>query len=479
MTKYRENMAFVDTAWLRMERPTNLMMITGVMILEEPLSMSALTRLIEQRLGHFDRFRQRVVMPSTPLGTPHWEFDPHFDIRSHIHHIALPAPGDQAALEAVVSDIASTPLDFSKPLWSYHLVDGVGSGCALVGRLHHCIADGIALMAVLLSLTDDSPTAYLEEAEEPDSAESPHKPGLLEIAADQARSALYSSRRLGQLIRHESAETVAHPYHALALAKAGANSAARLAKITLYPADPDTIFRGELSALKRAAWSQPILLNDVKTIGRQINGTVNDVILAAVAGALRHYLEGRGQPLDGISIRAFVPVNIRPLDQALELGNKFGLVMLSLPLGVADRYDRLLAVKAGMDEIKSSPEAVVSWAVLTAMGVAPAPVEELGLQFFQAKTTAVMSNVPGPRHPVYLAGKRLKTVLGWAPASGDMGLSVTIISYDGQIWVGMMTNAQRVPDPGTIIANFQAEFAELRDLAAGLSGEPETPVSVA
>lgn len=477
MTQYRENMSFVDTAWLRMERPTNLMMITGVMLFDQPVPLADVTRIIEQRLLRFDRFRQRVVMPTTPLGTPHWEFDPHFDIHAHIHHIACPAPGDQTALEAVVSDLASTPLDFSKPLWSYHLVDGVGQGCALVGRLHHCIADGIALMGVLLSMTDDNQDGYLtwDAEQEP---ETPTKPSLFEIASTQAQSAWRATRELGQLIRRESWESLTHPFHALEMAKSGANSAARLARITLYPPDPETIFRGQLGTLKRTAWSQAIPLADIKQIGKQVGGTVNDVVLTAISGALRRYLQVRGEPADGVSIRAFVPVNIRPLDQALELGNKFGLVMLSLPLGVADRYDRLLEVKARMDEIKSSPEAVVSWAVLTAMGMAPGAVEELGLQFFQTKTSAVMTNVPGPRQPIYLAGRQLKMLLGWAPASGEMGLSVTINSYAGQVWIGLMSNVNRVPDPATVIAYLHDEFSELQMLAADLDGTPVEPVGV-
>ena len=147
----------VDTAWLRMEDPTNLMMISGIFMFDEPIDLGELRVLIETRLLKFRRFRQKVLRPPLNFMAPFWVDDPHFDVSAHLHQIALPSPGNQIALQKLTNDLMSTPLDFSKPLWQIHLVEGFGDGCALVCRLHHCIADGIALMRVLLSLTDDPP----------------------------------------------------------------------------------------------------------------------------------------------------------------------------------------------------------------------------------------------------------------------------------------------------------------------------------
>ncbi len=457
MTHARELMSLVDKAWLHMEQPVNLMMITGVMIFDEPLDVATVRRVVEERLLHFDRFRQRLVGVEASVGTPYWEPDPHFDVNAHIHHIALPAPGDQATLEALVSDLASTPLDFSKPLWQYHLIDNYGSGCVLVSRLHHCIADGIALMGVLLSMTDDEPQP--ERVDEMMAVE--ERPGRLALMVDQMGAAWRAGRHWIEVAAHEGVESLRHPTHAWELARGGLSGAARLARIMLYPPDPDTIYRGRLGTLKRTAWSHPLSLAAVKEVGQAVGGTVNDVLLTAMAGALRRYMEQRGQMADGLTIRAFVPVNIRPLEEALQLGNRFGLVVLPLPIGLADPRDRLQALKAAMDEIKSSPEAMVSWAVLAAMGLAPTEVETRGLQFFTAKASAVMSNVPGPRRPIYLGGRRLQSIMAWAPASGEMGLSVTIVSYAGQVWLGVMSDAGLVPDPDHIVAAFEAEFAML------------------
>ena len=157
MSKHKETMSNVDTAWLQMDRPTNLMMIASFMTFDEPIDYERLLATIERRLLIFDRFRQRVVPPRIPFGNYAWEDDPHFDIRAHVHRAALPAPGDKAALQAMMSDIISTPLDRSRPLWHYYLLDGYKGGSVIACRLHHSIADGIALMRVLLSMTDLTP----------------------------------------------------------------------------------------------------------------------------------------------------------------------------------------------------------------------------------------------------------------------------------------------------------------------------------
>ena len=161
----RSPLSSVDTAWLRMEHPTNLMMITGVMVFRAPMDFERLKTTLEHRLLRFDRFRQRVVRPRLPIGWPYWQDDPQFDLNQHVHRVSLGASGDLAALEELVNELMSTPLDFSRPLWELHLVEGyadgraIGDGCALIVRLHHCTADGIALVRVLLSLTDTDPAA--------------------------------------------------------------------------------------------------------------------------------------------------------------------------------------------------------------------------------------------------------------------------------------------------------------------------------
>lgn len=435
--------AAVDAAWLRMEDPTNLMMVTGVLLFEGRLDPDRLRAVVEERLLAFPRFRQRVEEPPFGVGVPRWVTDDRFDLDSHIHRVALPAPGDKLALEAFVSDLMSTPLDFSKPLWQLHLVEHAGGG-ALVSRIHHAIADGIALVQVLLSLTDTKPRPR-RSAREP------------RLEGGTGSSLL----RAGGWLAQTGFGLVREPGQALRAAGLGAGAAVTLARLALLPPDPQTALKGPLGVKKRAAWSEPLPLAEVRVAGSRTGGTINDVLVTATAGALRRYLAGRGDAVDGLDVRATVPVNMRPLDEGHRLGNQFGLVFLALPLGIEDPAQRLAEVKRRMDELKSSLQPVVALGVLGAVGYLPSALQSMPIQFFGSKASLVLTNVPGPREPLYLAGERLRRPMFWVPQSGRLGLGVSILSYAGEVVVGVASDAGLVPDPQTIVDSFHAEVEAL------------------
>ncbi len=457
MSLEKEKMANVDTAWWHMEEPTNLMMITAIMVIEGQLDYPRLLKTVEQRLLKFDRFRQRVAANQPAFGPVNWELDPHFDLEAHMHRIGLPAPGGKKELQDLVSDLMSTPLDYNKPLWQYHIVEGYQDGYVIIGRLHHCIADGIALMHLLLSMTDEAPDPVEVEIEE-----SNHR-GRKGPIRRMFGPALGVANFTGKAVS-EGFKTVRHPGRILDAARYGANFTGRLGKVTLRLPDPPTLFKGELGVLKKAAWSDPISLSDVKAIGRVTGGTVNDVMATAVCGALRRYLEDHGVQTAGLNFRAYIPFNLRPQDQPIDLGNKFGLVFLQLPIGTVDQLERLQIIKQRMDELKSSTEPEVAITLLSTVGMLPKEIESTLFKVFHAKATAVMTNVPGPQKPLYLAGSRLRHILGWVPQAGNLALGISILSFDGEILVGINTDAGLVPDPERIIEHFDCEYAELLDL---------------
>jgi WS/DGAT/MGAT family acyltransferase len=244
-------------------------------------------------------------------------------------------------------------------------------------------------------------------------------------------------------------------------AKFGVSAAYRLGRLILLPPDPPTAFKGALGRRKRAAWSKPVPLDDFKAIGQSFGATVNDVLIATASGALRRYLERRGEPTAGLAIRASVPVNLRPPDEAHHLGNSFGLVFLTLPVGVTDPLRRLRVIKKEMDELKRSPEALVAYGVLSVMGLTPVEVERVGLRFFGSKATTVLTNVPGPREPLYLAGRKLDRIMFWVPQSGRLGLGISILSYNGGVMLGVASDEGLVPDPDKIVDAFGTEFQAL------------------
>ena len=444
----RKPLSSADTVWLRMEDPANLMMVTGILMFSRRVDFARLRAVIEERLLTYRRFRQHVVEAPFGVGLPQWVSTRGFDLDAHLHKVAVPEPGDKAALEAFVSDLASTPLDFSKPLWQLHLVD-YGPGSVLVARLHHCIADGMALVAVLLSLADT-------EANPP-----PRATG--EMAPEERLGGLGDLFRAGTAVAQAGLELAQQPGRALDLLGRGAVAAGTLAEIALMPSDPKTSLKGELGFRKRVAWSEPIDLAGVKAVGTREGATINDVLVSATAGALRRYLRARGDQVSGLEIRAAVPVNLRPPDQAHRLGNQFGLALAPLPVGIAGARRRLLETKRRMDEIKSSMQPVVAFGLLSALGLAPSRVQSMALDFFGAKSTLVLTNVPGPRHRLYLAGRRLERVMFWVPQSGRLGLGVSILSYAGEVMVGVASDVGLIPDPHRIVAGFEAELARLVD----------------
>lgn len=453
----REPMAKVDTAWLRMEKPTNLMMITGVLMFEERLDLKAFRKLVAERFLAFKRFRQKAV--DTASGA-FWETDADFDLDWHLRLTALPGAAKKPELERLVSQLASTPLDHSKPLWQFHLVDNYQGGSALIMRIHHCYADGIALVQVMLSLTDIASTpkkgAELSEAWLKQDGER-----ITQRFFTPAKAQLDRAVKMGGKVFEKGMEMYRDPSLAGVIAKEGGEIARELAVALALPDDPPTLFKGPLGVSKRCAWAEPLGLDEVKTICRALDCTVNDVLMASAAGALRSYLIDCGEEVDGLTIRATVPVNLRPLEHAKKLGNHFGLVFLDLPIGEANPLARLEHVAENMRQIKSSRQAVMTFGVLAALGMTPVPVQRFALDLFSRKATAVATNVPGPQMPIYLAGCKLTEQMFWVPQTGGIGMGISILSYNGKVHFGLMTDAKTVNKPDAIIQRFRGEFEKL------------------
>ena len=448
----REPLSTIDAAWLRMEDASHPMMITMAMAFGPPLDPEGLRAMLSERLLGFQRFRQRVVLPKQSSERPYWDDGAEVDLDYHLQAISLRPPGDEEALRDVISELMSTQLDTSRPLWQFHLVEGYGEGWALVGRVHHCLADGSALMHVLLALAgseDGLPRPVATPAVSPE-------PG-------QGRGGL--AGQVTELLVREGLGVLRNPSRVLSLTRLGMGAVASLHKLVMRPHDPETVLRGTVGAAKRAAWSAPMALDEIKAVGNLVGGTVNDVMLTACAGALRRYLQGRGEPVAGLTIRAGLSVNLGSRGDAPELGNQAGSVLVGLPIGMADPLDRLIAVKREMDALKRSPEGALVRALLGAMGMAPQDTQDALVEAHCTRDTAVMANVAGPTERIHLAGAPLETLLFWVPPFGRVGLGLNIISYAGQVRLAVATDRGLVPDPVTIVDAFQVELEALQALA--------------
>ncbi|MDH3746380.1 MAG: wax ester/triacylglycerol synthase family O-acyltransferase, partial [Acidobacteriota bacterium] len=391
-----EPLEAVDSAWLRMETPVNLMTITGVLTLAESLPFERFRRLIEERLVVYDRFRMRVVPSEGASGRARW-VEEGFSLDDHVERAELRNSQSKAELQDLVSRQMSTPLDYDKPLWRFWFVEDFRGGSALVARIHHCIGDGMGLMKVILGMADP-----------------------VDVTVPQV-----GPKRSGTEARHEN---VARRSKLLEAVRVSGSATKALARLLTLKSDPLTRFKGTLGTEKRAVWSERTPLASVKSLGAELGGTINDVLLTAATGAMRAYLLDRGEKIDGLDVRATVPVNLRPPED-VSLGNKFGLVFLSLPVGLADPLGRLRELKRRMDRLKRSPEAFVVFGVLKVLGKAHAELQSRVVSILSKNATAVMTNVPGPRGPLALCGREIDHMMFWVPQSGDVALGVSILSY--------------------------------------------------
>jgi len=466
-----EPMSSIDSFWLGMDEPTNLMVITGLMEFDEMIDYSALRALLEKRLLRYDRFRQMVVWPTTKLGRPFWDEDPNFDIRNHISRVALPTPRDKATLQRMISDLSIIPMDKTKPLWKVHIIENYGDGCVLFIRIHHAIADGIALIRLLLSMTDTEPNlSYMGVAgTDGEDMTRPRKgSGLAGSLNLFMRAALDTSLKATGFVYDEVMKTIAYPSHLPKMAKLygeiGLESTTVLTKLALMPSDSKTSLKGKLGVQKSVCWSSPMKLSSIKDISGYFRCTINDVLMAAVSGALRRYLTERGDDLDDAEVRVAIPVNVRPESLEVELGNQFSLVVLSLPVNLDDPVRRLRETRKRMRTIKESAEAFVGFQVMKVMGIPPRTISRKGARFFASKFTGILSNVPGPRQSLYLTDKKIKNMMFWVPRSGDVALGISIISYAGNVTLGIATDTRVAPDPEKITDYFNDEFSQLIDL---------------
>ncbi len=422
----RRLLSKADAAWLHMDRPDNLMMITGLFLFRGEMDFERFRKIIGERLVEpYDRFRMRVKHSVNPLRRPSWIPVKDFKLDNHVK-LAEFDNGSHQDLMDFVSDKMSQRLSRRKPLWEFTIVNGLeGGGSALVGVIHHAIGDGVALMKVLMNLTDPMPSGSTK---------------LVRVQKDR--------------------QLQVQPNRFVDLARKHLGASAELGSGLLRP-EPKTPFKGPLGVKKRAAVSREIPLQEIKEARLPTSSTVNDILMAAVAGGLRRYtLREQGEIPEGTIVRAVVPVDLRG-QRDYELGNRFGLIFLDLPIGISDPSEQLLEVKRRLDNLKNSPQAVMVLGILAAVGSIPAELEKPVVNMFSTRATTVCTNVPGPPEPLMIANNEVTSMMFWVPQSGGLGLGISILSYAGGVRVGIAADAGLVEHPDRLVQDFEDAFEEL------------------
>jgi diacylglycerol O-acyltransferase / wax synthase len=429
----------VDLFWLRMDRPENPMTITGIMTFTEPLSYEKLVGTLATGLKPFRRFSQKVVIPKRLFTRPYWEDDPAFSVEDHIECIEFPNGAGQSDLERLASQIISSELSMEKPLWKVTLVKNYGSGSALIARMHHSITDGISLVQVILSMTEP-----IEKSRK----ENEHFPVVSQPASNPQKEGLTRDREPGG--KHLTSKQIVARFY-------------EIVKLLFLPPDPQTIFKKPLGLQKTAIWTERFTSNQLREIVKKEKVAINDVLMSLTTGGLERYLEKHGQSTQISRLRAFVLYNLRTRQLDEELGNKFGVTFLELPVKESEPKERLNAVKRNMDAIKASEQAGATFWVQAILGATPVWMERFTSRILDSKGTVVLTNVPATRTQLAMAGVPIDTLMAWVPQSGRIGIGVSFVSYNGKVITGIDVDAGIIPDPRELEEYMYQEFLCLLD----------------
>lgn len=453
----------LDTSFLHLEREGAHMHVASTTIFEgPPPSYVEFRDHIASRLQRVPRFRQRLRFVPLAQGRPVWVDDPHLNLSYHVRHTSLPPPGSEQQLRVLAARIFSQQLDRSKPLWELWLIEGLSDErFAIVGKSHHALVDGVAGMDITTVLFDVEPDP------DPGSRPAPEEPWVPQPEPSDAQlvaeAVLERATRPAEIVR--GLRRVARgPRRALDQVAESALAAGRFAWTGL--AAPKTPLNVEIGPHRRFAWVRASLV-DLKRIKDSLGGTVNDAVLAAVTGALRRYLRNRGHPVEGLELRAMVPVSVRGADERGQAGNRVAAMMVPLPLWCGDPAERMRLISERVGDLKSSRQALGASVLTELTDFAPPTIaaQAARLQSRQRFFNLVITNVPGPQFPLYLLGRRMERIFPMVPLAKNQALCVGVFSYDGQVNFGLIGDYDALPDLDDVAGDLAASLSELLEAA--------------
>jgi diacylglycerol O-acyltransferase len=475
--RHLDRLTAVDASFLHQEGPDSHMHVGGLTIVEgPPPAMEEFLEQIRRRLHLVPRYRHKLAYTALDSGRPVWVDDPSFNLEFHVRHTALPSPGGWQQLQELTARIFSQALDRSKPLWEMWLIEGLGpqvegSGSpasdqsandrfALISKTHHALIDGIAgvdLATVLFDITPDPPPLKHSGR-----AWEPHpEPDATELVAVGLRAAV----RAGAEMAGAALGALTHPDRTLGRAREAAEGVGEIVWAGLNPA-PATPLNVEIGPHRRFV-GVAAQLEDFKFVKNVLGGTVNDVVLTVVTGALRSFLIARGVRTEGMEMRALVPVSVRTVGERHELGNRIAAMRSPLPVYIADPLQRLRFVRHSMDGLKESKQALGAEVIAGAQNFAPPTIlaQASRINFSTRLFNLIVTNVPGPQFPLYVLGRRMERVYPVAFLPQNHALAVAIMSYAGEMNFGLLGDLDALPDIDSIGESIAGELAQLVTLA--------------
>jgi diacylglycerol O-acyltransferase / wax synthase len=452
----------LDSSFLHLENGSTHMHVAAAAILEgRAPAYDELREQIVSRLHLVPRYRQRLAFVPFGQGRPVWVDDPYFNVAFHLRHTALPSPGGDEQLKRLCGRIFSQALDRSRPLWELWLVEGLADDrFALLSKTHHALVDGISGVDIVTVLFDASPDPA-GVAPERERAPRP-LPTDVKLLADALLERATAPAEIARSVR----AALRGPRQVAAKLGGAAYGLGAVARAGLTSAPPSPL-NVRIGPHRRFTWVRGDL-QQFKAVKNALGGTVNDVVLAAVAGALGRYLRRRGEPIDETVLRAMVPVSVRADVERGALGNRVAAMWAELPIGETDPIERLQRISEEMSGVKESGQAVGAQVLTELTGFAPPTImaQAARLSARQRMFNLVVTNVPGPQFPLYMLGRRLQEIFPMVPLAANQALGIAIMSYDGQLNFGLNADYDALPDLEQLAQDLTDAIAELLQVAA-------------
>ena len=434
------------------ESAVSLTTIAGMMVFKKKLSKQKLVDVVERRLLRFERFRRRVIVKN---GKPMWHSDEDFELKAHIREISLPGEGTHKDLQKCISDLMSKPLDYERPLWDAHIISNYNGGCVLLWRLHHAVADGMSLVKVIFSLTGLSAKDSLA-IPEPE-VKPKGKNAINELMhLFKMGQGVYEDAKL--LLNNPSAlkDTLVHNWEMVK----------ETGELLLGNKVAKSIYKGKLGAAKKAAWTEPLQLDTIKQIAKQNGVTINDVLVAMVAGAVREHLLMNDQKAEE-GLKVVLPVNVRGNKEISTLHNDFSWMSFDLPVHLRSYKERIAFVRQKTAILKPTSEPIVLNELIHLVAdFTPQGARQKLLEFMGSHIVGAITNVPGPKHPIYLAGQKVEDLAFWIPHTTPLGIGISLMSYNGKVYMGIVTDAGIIKNPDVITHLFEKELKKMTRSAA-------------
>jgi diacylglycerol O-acyltransferase len=432
------------------ESPNSLATIAGILVFKKKLDKEKLLELIGKRLMRFERFQKKVIITN---GHPMWHLDDEFHLPSHIHHIALPGKGGHKELQACISDLISQPLNYNKPLWDMHLIDNYNKGSVLLCRVHHALGDGMALVRVIFSLTGTSAKDSLSVP----ASDIRTKPKKL-------REELESILGTGMDLYHDARELISNPALLADTLQNNWKTVKELGELVLGKPVTGSMYKGKLGLSKKAAWTEPLSLDTFKALSKYHKVKINDILLALVAGAIRKHLQAHGQKTtEGLKI--VIPINLRKGTEIKSMHNEFGWLSLDLPIHLSGFKARLTEIRKKTATMKpSAAPLLLNGLIHLAADYTPVVAKQVFMEYMGNHIAGAITNVPGPDHPIYLAGEKVEDLVFWIPHTVILGIGISLMSYNGKVYMGIVTDEGLVSDPDMVVDAFTAELNQQEKL---------------